>query len=566
MQKKIYLISALVIIVSLGFFTLLKISKVEDFKPALQGLAIRGIEIEGNRIRYDIIDGNIIKNSKKASFIDLAKNPREYKKVIGLGYLYRLTKEDPLFASPELSIKEFEESLDYLASEHDAFIGKVALKQNIVPSGFLKSLPPIAEKQTRFLNKPTASNANQLIKSYKEGLNNYQKELRQLAANIRRSFPYEIEQDFVNIASATTNRIILDDLALMLKNALALKKEISLREKALRGEYGKSAEVKEVKEDYQLEEVKAPTPFLRRRELYLTLTRSKRLNGPYKITTSAFGKSKIAYFYTHQIYVRNKPIFMPKLATDNYYQALVSRNPMEKKLIDKGYLWHPVRETNTYRNNDLEYQAELLSLEQFIKNFRNKPVFNQIAESNYFNSLTAKQKSFINAAAETESQFFSLKINSDKNLKIMERHYLHGYELLKDSEYSEAKNKQQEELLKRYLFIKNKMSGIHLIFNTNLYFDNLLDRANLGLINKKSIPFLYTVRNVYPLTFFNFSKAVWRLRQKPRYVKAGPSPKAQHYTTYSKLLKRYRKRQVLSWNKLTEEVMLGQVQVAGNRQ
>jgi len=557
------LISALIIIVSLGFAAWLKTLKVQEFKPNLKGLSIKGIEVTGDTSRYDIIDGNIHKDGKRTGLkIELTSNQHFNNKVIGLGYLYRVIKEDPLFVSPELDTKKFRASLDYLAEEHDGFINQVGLKQNIVPLDFLKTLPKIAEKQSSFLNKPTSTNANQLIKSYKASLYFYRKELRKLIQKIEKSFPYTNEQDFVNIASSATNRIILNDLKLMLKNAKALEGAIALREKALDGNYDQLKNLPEIKVDNQeLERLKRPASFLKRSELYLSSSPSKKLYGPYKITTSAFGESKVAYFYTHRIYVRNKPIFMPKLATDNYYQALVSRNPVERKLIDKGYLWHPVRETNTYRNSDLEYQADLLALDRFIKNFRGRPVFKQIVKSNYFDSLTDKQKSFINSAEEVESRFFSLRLNSDKNLKLLGLYYLRSYELLKDSGYSETKNKLQEELLKRYLFINNKMSGLELIFNTNFYFDNLLDRAKLGLINKKSIPFLYTIRNVYPLSFFNFSKAVWRLKQKPRYVKESTTSKAKHYATRTELLKKYSKAKILSWNKLTEEVMLGKVQV-----
>ena len=547
--NKFYLLVLLIIPV---FIYLSFIVYAKQMTKPLKGLVVKELRVNGFSGKYDVIDGEILKEGKPLSTLT---NFSLYKKLINLGAFYRITREDPLFVSPELDAEKLSKSLEVLKITHKELLKKLNTKEAFVPLNFLEAISPVAKAQQIFLSKPTSQNARNLVAKYKAGQDSYKKDIQHLIAKAMKAFPGKKTQTIVNLDSTTNNNIILSDLSLMLKNADELDAQIALRAAILDGEQP-YPEIEQV----QLEDLihsKPATDMLKENELFIhpAKQRLRPLGGPYEMTSANFGsaKTKLFYIYTLKSISKNLETAIPKLATNNYYQPFRAHIKTEKVFLEQGYKYYPVHESNTYRVFELEYQPALITLDAFIRKYSRDKAFSAIVKRPFFAKLDETAQAFFQKAKKVEEEFFAQKIPLDANLTILSDFYLKGYQLLKEGETNTEVVNTQEELLKRYLMIKNKMNDLHMLFNSTLYLDNLLTRAKLGNIMKRAIPYLSVVRSAYPLSFFNFSQAVWRLKKKPVYLKPlRDGGKLQKFKKYNQLLDKFDKQEILSWNQFTE--------------
>jgi len=557
LKNKYYLL-ALVLIPFIVY--LASILYLNQLKKPLAGLSIKGLQIEGSSQKYDVIDGKIYQNGQPVSFIE---SPLLYKKIISLGLFYKVTKEDPLFASPDMDYRKFAASIEVLADYHDELLRALKLKDNVVPLNFLKSVPRVAQAHSLFIKKPSANNALKLIARYKAAQNNYRGDLAGLIKKVEQFFPYKNEQEFVSLGSATSNRTILDDWRLMLKNANALKAEINYRQDILaKGAYSDKARSIKLQ---KLKKYRDDVPLLKIKELVVQEEFQDKLRGPYIVETAALKKNvSPEYYYVYDVYYRNRMIFMTKLATDNFYERITPITSVEKNLIKEGYKWKPNWDGNTYHFTDNEWQVELLALDNFLSRYRNTDIFEKISKAPYFDKLNDKTKQFIAKAANIEEDFFAQKMPSETNLNRLKDYYWLSYELLEnEGSDSNRLNADKEQLLERFLTINNRLSGLEAVFKSTLYLDNLLIRAQLGTLDKRIGSFLYAMRNGYSLSFLSFSPAVWRLPKRPKFMKkTGYYPRKSTYTTYTKLRKQYSAEEIISWRQHNELKLLNMFRLA----
>jgi len=557
LKNKYYLL-ALVLIPFIVY--LASILYLNQLKKPLVGLSIKGLQVKGSSQKYDVIDGEVLQDNKHVSFL---KNPSLYKKVISLGLFYKVTKEDPLFTSQDMDYQKFAASIEVLADYHNLLIKKLKLKDNIIPLNFLESLPRVAEAHSLFIKKPTAEHADKLIGRYKTVQANYRGDLVQLINKLQEYFSVKEEREFIVLGSATSSRTILSDWRLMLKNASELKKEINYRQSIMaKGTYSEKAKISKPK---SLKNYSGKVSFLNKNELIVHPQYLNTLRGPYIVETAIF-KKKLSpeYYYVYNLNYRNRMIFMAKLATDNYYERLVGTTPVEKALIDKGYRWRPNWDGNTYHFSDNEWQVKLLTLDNFWRKYRGTDIFKEIANSPYFERLNTETRQFVKKAANVEGSFFAQKIPSETNLNRLKDYYRWTYELLKsEGSYQSELNADKERLLERYFAANSRLLGLDSVFKTTLYLDNLLVRANLGALNKQMKGYLYALRSSYSLTYLSFSPAVWRLSQRPKFIKKkGYVPEHSVFATYTQLRKEYSVEELLSWRKLTEQKLLEQIELS----
>jgi len=273
-------------------------------------------------------------------------------------------------------------------------------------------------------------------------------------------------------------------------------------------------------------------------------------------------RSKHPYLidYVYDVNYRNRSVFMAKLATNNFYERIGYQSSVERSLIKQGYRWKPNWDGTTYHFSDNEFQIKLLSLDNFWSKYRNASIFEQITASSYYKNLNSKTKQFIEKASKVEADFFKEKIPSSWNLEYLKDYYKQAYESLKEEgSYSNQLNAHREDLLRRYLAIKNKLYGLDLIFKTTFYLDNLLIRARLQALDKSIADYLYTMRSGYSLAYLNFSSSVWRLPQKPKYLKKVAKISKSRYTafnTYTELRKKHSAEELDSWRRFAEQELL----------
>ena len=366
---------------------------------------------------------------------------------------------------------------------------------------------------------------------------------------------------FTNLETEAPMKLILDDLDLILKNSDVLEEEINKREELLKG----TASYSEIKNDAPLSEKLSENivggDLLSENELFnMSENSAGKTDTVYQVSSSCFsGIKKPEPLYIYKIPIRDTEVYVPKLADDNYYETISGNHPLITRLLDNGYKFIPVVEGATYRCNDLEYQPTLFALDYFYTNHKEHKIFQNITGAGYFSGISKADQELISKAKEIEGSFFSQLNPSDANLSILGNFYLKVYDILKnqDNISDGQKEKDQDGLLLRYLIIKDKMSNIQYVFNSNLYFDNLVKRADLGLLGGSKMNY-YPTRSFYSLTYFNFSPLVWRIEEKPKYLTETSNKAGERIIDYKKAIDLYGKDEVLKWNKITEKVLLGE--------
>jgi hypothetical protein len=181
-------------------------------------------------------------------FILLAFGARSYRQKKAASDFYFLTRTAPLFYAPFLDAQDFDferyrgYERRFLFREFlEFFSQKTGREVQVIPYHFLNSLVTSSKITEEFLNAPTSENAKRLLDSYDVSADFYETDLRQLSdvwgellvrdwlSDLTFNSPF---QRSVPIST------FVQDLALMGKNAQALKAEIAYRRKVLDGKAG----------------------------------------------------------------------------------------------------------------------------------------------------------------------------------------------------------------------------------------------------------------------------------------------------------------------------------------
>jgi hypothetical protein len=420
-----------------------------------------------------------------------------------------ITYREPLLVSPELNDKEYKDSTNKLVESQRELLDLLDLQDEATPTGFLKSLIDVKESDNNFRAEPSYENAEKLLASYRKSVEIYQTEVIRAKDNLEKYFPYDTEKSFVNFGSTTNNKIISDDLSLLIKNGEALEREIDKRERILGGKIGYKPRSVEPRyyEQLSLKENLGDLGKYRNQD--------SSLEKLYIVDSPCFGNEEeenIFTYYTRKS-INGKDIFLPKIANNKYYQKLSETIPYENRFIEEGIEWRLIKEGNTYRCNNLEYQANLLALINFNKKYESKPFF---TDDNLVKlDLSGHEITLWQQGAVYEGRILE------------KRDYYFYKELVTLAEYYQYFSTRYDlgsvefkELSERFLFINNQQYGLDLILNTEFFYNDLRDRLGAGviLVRDSFANHLYATRINYSFVFLNFSDAVWRLDEKPKYT------------------------------------------------
>jgi hypothetical protein len=253
----------------------------------------------------------------------------------------------------------------------------------------------------------------------------------------------------------------------------------------------------------------------------------------YLVNTDCYGgKDKESIFSYFNITNRDGlTVFKPRIANNRYYQKLSDGIPAEKQLIDQGIEWRKITDGNTYRCNNLEFQADLRTLVAFTDEYKSRPVFT--TENKDKENLSSKNSEYWLAANKLEEKLTGqASYFSNTDLEEIANYYKYFS--------SEVKNPGiATELKERELFINNKQAKINEIINTYFFLDDLYKRAKTTNYKDKALyaKQLYGSRMSYSFVFLNFSKAVWRLDKSPQYV--GDFTNNDHFKDIQELKQKY---------------------------
>lgn len=463
------------------------------------------------------------------TFIYLHKNNISDKEN-GLNNFYQATKEDPLVASPELDHESLIDYLEVMKKRHDKILKDLDLKKNYIPFDFFNGIVNVNKAQAKFLKNPDRKKAEELISSYKKAHIIYKKELNDLKNELDAVFEYQYI--FLSPTAYVDRKIILKSFDVMLENAEALGKEIEFRERILNGEKYKERTFSSISPN-DIRESDLPTDILGKDKLVWVPKKLDSIKGPYSVSSFCLEENdqESEYFYIYKS-PHEQPYapfynFEAKLATNNYYRR-VSRDAAQMKTtnLSKKY---PAVEHFFIPRNDGEFCAcrsadhlpTLLTIDHLL-NHKNKKLFDDVLESPYYKDLSARDKKIFLDGNEAEDMFFSQQVPSEDNMNILGEYYFRGYRALRNNDLTYESNEHKEDLLERYLLIRNKMSGITaiLVSAKNIGRNEIrMEHAELG----KSVDWLvmnfYVTRSRYPLMFLNFSPTIWRINKTPVYAK-----------------------------------------------
>ncbi len=459
----------------------------------------------------------------------------------GIDDFYRITKEDPLFTSVETDCKEISGPIGEIKELNGEIIERKGLKDNIVPVDFLSSLCIVDEAHRNFLESKNSFNARKVISAYENTQDAYESEVLSLKRVLGELL---VEDDlFVTATTFATREMIMEDIDLMIKNAIELKNEVKFRRDVLKG----TKKYESIKSFIYLPDIgpeKRIPPLLDEEELFYPREYTE-FEGVYTANTSCFDyPEEEDYFYVYRNLRNGKIVFNLKLATNNHY----SRHGRHSELANylnllpkEGYVYVPAKETNIYNCRDVDYQFSIMTMHLFLEKYGNRLIFNNI-----FNDRIS---SVIKKSANVERVVLSREIPSESEFSLLGNHYLNGYLLLRENDQYEN---QADEMLNRYLMITNKTRGLEMILNTTLFLDVIKTDFDRG--NRPDIVDLYAIRSNYSVSFLNFSPAVWRIKEKPKYGKSLDSmdmKKEIPFSEYDKLVDIYGRETVLYWNENT---------------
>lgn len=467
-------------------------------------------------------------------------------KVLKLAAFYQWNKEDPLFDSPDFDPGALASSAAHLRDTQKQFIHTFLSSQPLYPVDFLNSFSQAALLQRQFLKNPNPSSAQQLINAQYQAAKLYE-QAAQSQLKFISSFRPQVFFSY-NIRFGTP--VVVSDYKKILDNASALKEEIQRRERCLK--QGEGCQRPYFSFPAPQPSVMKPAKFpdfLDKNlvyKAYLDKAGGFPIEGPLSTDTACFGwgeqfSQPLHYFYLGFVppSVENSyPTVHPFLADDIFFRKIPSNTPLEseKKYKDQGheYIFQP--SDAYYLCPDTGYLDELAETGSFLEHYKGV-----LAGSGLENLPQGSR------AIKSEEEFFKERYPSYEQLDNLADYYGELYKSLAETKTSSS---LKEELLQRYLSVKDKLAYFNLLVNNHNLDDRLVKNAKLDP-QGVSIAYVYTFRSDYSLFYLLFSPSVWRVSEKPDFIDKQQvvnaiSPNGG-YISYTQAKKIYTPDQINSW-------------------
>lgn len=478
-----------------------------------------------------------------------------------MALFYGWTEEDPLLFSATLDSKKFLEAVSYLKKDHDEFLETYGWQDPIFPLDFLKSFGEAGAAFERLKNDLTEENALALIEKTESAAEAYEKNLsrfKTVIAGLGDTILGGKKYAPLGGETYTTIEIILDDLILMEKNLAALKKEIRERKNCLLvSEEFCRRPLQELAEPELKTPAEKSPPLLSEKELGFKDGAVYR--GPYEINSLCWQGREKQYLYVEdqcsEAMGYCAPVF--HLATNLYFTRVDDYFPLDRYMKEKGALAIPQSATTYYDCNNLEYQADLSTLDYFYRNYKNDRLFENLKGNDGFEKWPEEFRTTVNDGISAENYFFDSRYPSEDELDQLGEFYGSTYSYLKGNPLPETAA-HKDDFLKRYLVIKEKTADIDLTLRRAGSFLASFGRFFKWIEPNPSENYAYPVRSSYSLTYFNFSPDVWRLKEKPRYLvqnkESTLGAESDYMMSYETAILRYGKKNLFKWRGIYNQI------------
>lgn len=528
--------------------------------PFYHDLIISQIHLQGVSSDFSIKDGKIFRDGVE---IDEKENKEQYQRVLRLALFYQWTREKPLLFSPNLEIEKFNNALDNLKIGNERSKEMAKINQNMFPVDFLKDFSDTSIVYRNFAGNISEENAEKLIDSMQKTAKSYISN----AQDVKNIFKIAIEKNYGNRniiflggATASTFPIMINDLELIIENGNAIEAEIQKISSCLKqsAAFCKRPLLSFAEPAENPNENLSTPDFLDKKEFE---NDSAELHGPYVVHSSCWKGRDVAQFIYASRKCEEYCTEWSYLADDVFFVKLGNK-PIEKKLKEKGIMLSPQSPTVPYGCTDLEYKANLQTIDDAYNFFDHNSYFAEIKKGN--TSLSNIDIEVMDRGTALENKFFNVKYPSDTALNELAVYYGFAYGFFSKNENISLQ--ERENLLNRHILFSEKMSSFDLIMNRSSfhlenYENGISDLAELV----KKPEYLFAARSNYSIFFLNFSSLAWIKEQKPKYVVDDFKLESVHYPdgsniapiiNYQKAREIFGDEKLDSWKDLIKEIDL----------
>lgn len=528
-RKLVLLIFILVIL--LFILPLLKIKKqIWDLENLLSDISTK---VEVGHKQYQIDHGQVLDSPD-----DMTKL-----KVLSTAAFYEWDKEDPLFNSPDFDPQGLLSSMNLLSSRQAELLALMYTSQEIYPIKLLTKIAQTANLDKQFQKFPSDNSGQILLSNQLEMVKFYQDSAANLSSSININSRSTVA---FNIQLSTST--IVDDLKKIQLNAAALTKEIQTREDCLQTGLNCQRPYKNFPRPSTMTYSQDHPPLLDKNLVFKNASNSSfPVDGPYKASSVCFGWGDNFTAPEYSFYVGfpgsihdTQTYISPQPATDIYFRKIAADSPFEAERIyfSQGHQYL-LQQANSYMCPQTAYLNELGEIDWFLKN--NQPI---LTSGSQFSD-----KDLFKSAQQAENSMFKSSDPSYDQLSNLADYY--GY-LYKELALVKSTDQIKEQLLGRYLSIKNKLAYYNLLVNhetSTLYFELISQKVWLRPFELSSSA--YPFRSNPSLIYFSFSPSVWKLPDQPlfidkQYVKNAVSPQGG-YISYTQAKDLYSQDEINGW-------------------
>ncbi|MFA5880502.1 MAG: hypothetical protein WC860_10120 [Candidatus Margulisiibacteriota bacterium] len=533
---------------------------VRPGEPYYKDIAIEKMYLEGDDSVYSLRGGEVFRNETKLS----AKNDKEkIDRILRLGLFYQRMKEDPLFFGVTLNTDNMSKVLLSLEKKQTEFLSKIGWGYNIFATNFLEKISAASTGYKELENKVSEENAKKLLDkmrnandAYYDDADNIQKGIEKLLAEK----PEFKKNKFASLYSDIYSDfdLILRDFAKIKENSGIVKKEITAREECLSGSVSLCQRSAEKFLKPQKIEIVADSDIRIFSKDFFDILDKDDYDGPYRVKSHCWGGVDEQYLYSYKHCIDPSSCYKRFDLASNIYFLNLQKGTLFPASFDKFMREQKaevdaVTPTMPYSCFNSEYQPKLSTIDNFYRNFKEKRFYrNFIAENK---KISSDLRELISEGENAESAFFDAQYPNEENLEYLADYYGFTYHyLIKKGNASSA---EKEDLIKRYVLIKEKFADFDMLLDTNyISFSTFLDRNKID--NIASNMYIYSTRTDYSILFLNFNAFEWKNNAKLEYYKQSAdrvdaSLPEDLIFDYDKAVSLYGEDNIVKWVKISKE-------------
>jgi len=521
-------------------------------------IAINKMQLDGDGAAYSLKDGVFYKDGQQFK----ETNKEAESRLLRLALFYEWLAEDPFVSGSTLNLNEFDKNLKLAEKENEIMAPSLEGKK-VYPENFLEKFVISTKSYNNFMQGVSEAAAKKLIIDSKKTIQAYTTDAAEKISFIQEyktlgSSPSNNKKiAYLGGETSTSMDLIGEDLKTILSNGKVLMAEAVLREKCFAESefYCERPALGSQKPEKETETESVPPQLISKK--YPSLVKAmfeyqglKKHRGIYQIESPCWGKKNTQYLYISDLDADGLRYQLEYLADKIYFIKPGILSSFDRKVREMGIgaLLQPA--TTSYACPDLTYKPKMAVLDGFFTGYANNKLFAE----NMTDSKASPTTDIIKEGMRAENDLFAAKYPSENDLEYLGDYYGYAWAYFKKNDIN---FKRSDELLKRYVLIKEKLYNFDLVMGKLLfdyrYFNKMFAANNITL----DIGFIYPTKGNYSVLFFNFSDFIWKIQKKPQYIyktdpdKADFMPNYDAFIDHEKAIAEFGLEKLIKWSEMT---------------